>query len=1064
MRLHRLTLSGFGPFPGEVELDFDAVSADGLFLISGSTGAGKTSILDAVCFALYGRVAGVRNEVKSLRSHFAAASTPTFVELEFSTRGHEVRIRRSPEYERPRKRRGSGGTGMTVQKAGGNLWVKDGAEWAPRGRTLQEIGVEIESLVGFTAAQFTQLVLLPQGEFATFLRADPRDRLPILARLFDTERFGRVERILGESATEARREVEQVSRRRRDVIDAHTEVLGEHLPTSTVPDPDAGAVAHALACARQILREYEATARHVLRSAEDLETMAAGEHAGARRRVEDRRHLEHVRELEADYARRAPARAAAAEDLDTIERAARARPALLAWRRACEELVALERDEDDIRTTLSELGEDPAPFRVPDGTTVTTGSEAEIRGSASVEVSDGDPDAAEVVAAGSTIPVVDGAEGSGRISAHELQERAHELVRALEPTARRLTTIAELEDRLSRCEADRVANARDADASRATAAELEAVLEEAEGLPAARAAAATRIERAEGRLELARRAQDVSSSLTAARKLALEREAAERTAKDRAESLTAEYDETRRVRLAGIAAELAAGLHEGEVCPVCGSVTHPTPARPGPGAVTKADEEAARVRWEEARARAESAASHAEAARTEVARWTAVSADLDVEDPEIALAAARDDLTASRHELERLDAQELRAAEARTRRTGIDARLAELETRRADLEHAHTSLVTRLEQIRSETTTDLDPVFALFPRVAETPPRTHAELGPWISFAEALAPAAGRLVAVHVRRSELTAKVRELELEASSALDAAGFSSGEEVDAAGRIDATAARRVLEDLRDLATRIELGHDDAAYGRALGDTCSAEDLALGVERSARAEDVARGRARAVRDRLVGMSQRVSDATARLEDFVRTTGPEEARLDELRQDVTLAEVVAGTSTLNTDRLPLSSFVLLDLFSEVVEGASRRLAAMSRGRYTFVHETRIQKRQTRSGLGLAILDDFTQERRDPRTLSGGESFMASLALALGLADTVSATKGGLELDTLFIDEGFGSLDPDSLAEVLGVLEELREGGRRIGLISHVTEMQGMFAHRISVTRSPTGSRLEVS
>ncbi|MET9395933.1 SMC family ATPase, partial [Streptomyces sp. NPDC006624] len=207
MRLHRLTVTAFGPFGGTQSVDFDDLSAAGLFLLHGPTGAGKTSVLDAVCYALYGSVPGARQgtgQGTSLRSDHAAPAVRTEVALELTVAGRRLEVTRQPPWERPKKR----GTGTTVDKAQTWLRAYDTAAgtWKDLSRSHQEIGEEITQLLGMSREQFCQVVLLPQGDFARFLRADAEARGKLLGRLFDTRRFADVEKRLAERrrATEAR--------------------------------------------------------------------------------------------------------------------------------------------------------------------------------------------------------------------------------------------------------------------------------------------------------------------------------------------------------------------------------------------------------------------------------------------------------------------------------------------------------------------------------------------------------------------------------------------------------------------------------------------------------------------------------------------------------------------------------------------------------------------------------------------------------------------------------------------------------------------------------------------
>ncbi|MCW2944801.1 MAG: sbcC, partial [Actinoallomurus sp.] len=226
MRLHHLTITAFGPYAGTEEVDFQALSDAGLFLINGPTGAGKTSVLDAVCFALYGRVPNVRNDAKNLRSQHAPPDRAPEVVLDVTIRGRRFTIRRSPKWDRPKRR----GAGTTEEKAKVLLQERRDGEWVTWSSRFDEAGQKIGDLLGMSAEQFCQVVLLPQGDFAAFLHADAEKRRAVLERLFATEVFARVEKWLTERRQETRREADLLRAAAESVADHVAEVAGAVRP------------------------------------------------------------------------------------------------------------------------------------------------------------------------------------------------------------------------------------------------------------------------------------------------------------------------------------------------------------------------------------------------------------------------------------------------------------------------------------------------------------------------------------------------------------------------------------------------------------------------------------------------------------------------------------------------------------------------------------------------------------------------------------------------------------------------------------------------------------------
>ncbi|WP_344054356.1 SMC family ATPase, partial [Streptomyces thermoalcalitolerans] len=331
MRLHRLDITAFGPFGGSQTVDFDALSSAGLFLLHGPTGAGKTSVLDAVCYALYGSVPGARQSGQgiTLRSDHAAADTRTEVTLDFTVAGRRLEITRQPPWERPKKR----GTGTTLDKARSRLREYDAATgvWKDLSRSHQEIGEEITQLLGMSREQFCQVVLLPQGDFARFLRADAESRGRLLGRLFDTRRFAEVEKHLAERrrATEARvREGDAAL-----LADAHRmqQAAGGamELPELAPGDPGlAQAVLAAAAVARSTAREQLTVAHCRLTVAESARADAERALEEARETARLQRRFAEAQERAARLAERAGAHRQAQERMERGRKAETVAPAL----------------------------------------------------------------------------------------------------------------------------------------------------------------------------------------------------------------------------------------------------------------------------------------------------------------------------------------------------------------------------------------------------------------------------------------------------------------------------------------------------------------------------------------------------------------------------------------------------------------------------------------------------------------------------------------------------------------------------------------------------------------
>lgn len=914
MRPHRLTLSAFGPFPGEETVDFDEVGAAGLLLLHGETGAGKTSILDAVGYALYGAVPGERG-VRGLRCEHAGAAAETWVLLEFSVGERRFRIRRSPKQDVPKQR----GTGTTTRQPAAQLDEWLGGGWQTVSTRLDEVGLTVGDAVGLTVEQFHQVVLLPQGRFAAFLHAPADQREKLLRSLFGTARFARVEDELAAHRRRVQEERDELARQ------ADLEVLGlaRRVGSEEPGDGRRSDWAHGIAARleAELATADAAAAQAQQHRAAAAETLAATRELAVaqqrRRELEDRLTRSRA-EAPAHDARR-----------DRLRRARLAAPLTGDLAREAELAATLRRTVVAAERAVSALPSD-------------------------VDLA---------------VPALRAAERDA------LDACAN--VRALLPLAGELA---------------------------ADETELSAVL--AGIARAARTEAAARL--AAGR----------SFAETRAAVDGLEQQL--RAARDRALDAREHWLDLARRRLEGMAAELAAGLVDGEPCAVCGSNDHPAPARPAEGAVGKDQEDAARVAAEAAQAAADAVQRRRHEAEAALAPLLAEAGTDDlavleaaVADADAACAAAAADLPA-----------ETRPA---------DGHASVLQARAAALRATTAERRARLDAARGGERTLED------------------RLGRLTRRAEDCAAAADALQVVERAGAEHAAAVAAL----AGAVTAAGFTDV----AAARGALLSAAQVENEEAGLAA-----YDDEIRSvvALLAEPQLQVDLDPPADEAAAraaAELAQRRHEEAVeaRARLRAATEAAQATAGRLADLERRLAPVEQRLALVAG---LAELAAGGAG-NRLNMTLSAFVLAARLEAVAVRASARLSHMTSGRYTLVHTDDLLDGRRRSGLGLAVRDLWTGGERPTSSLSGGETFMTALSLALGLADVVAEETGGRRLDTLFVDEGFGSLDDNALDRVMEVLDGLRDGGRLVGLVSHVAELQRRAPARLEVLRGESGSTL---
>lgn len=1089
MRIHSLTMTGIGPYAGQEHIDFDAVGASGRFLLTGPTGSGKTTIIDAIVFALYGDVADSADSSKErIRSTLVGPHTESVIELVFSTGAGVYRVRRTPTYERAKRR----GQGTTTQNGTVKLWHLTEVGGEPLDEPVTRVGdadAEIARAVGLSREQFTQTVVLPQGKFARFLRADSSERQHLLKDVFGTGIYDAIQDALIQASRDGARRVEQAAADLRGQVAS----LGRHpllteapaqAPAQALEAVMAGAAPNLVAL-RSIGAEVLEASRNRVASA-DARSEAAGtaltraqsarEEAQSlhdlleRRRalIEEKERLTERAEQEADDARR----------LQNAERASRVRPYLVAEqtaRRRAQQAVATLAARAD-QSGLAHLAEQ-AGVTSADSAEEATGSAARSHGAAVTPAALIEPlvreaqcqltaleDQPSEARAGATevdtaphdsdateTPVAAGESESDRaeaLSPRGLDDLAHHCRRE----HGQLETLVDLEAGLP--ERESALQQREAELQRA-AIQLEQRTEKLAERPAQRTALVETLEAARAAHERLDGLQDRRARAEERHRaaLAVEQLSAQLAQRDDAcaQAAALAREATERVRatrlawISGTAGALAGELTEGEPCPVCGSTTHPSPASAGTDGATRQQVEAA----EEQQRQADEALSGA--------------------------VRERDTCTARLQEAQRTsDGMDAPAA-----KEALEAAATALATARATADGVE-ELVERLEAFDAGTEQERAALDAA--RSAQESARSRLE-----AEREALAKDQQRCLAARGTWPSVTARAAALLVRAKEAEDASA-----DVDTAR----TALAQARSALADLAAALkEEGFTGAAQATAaLMERGAIEALTAGVRAAATAHERVRlGLEDPQIAALSGQEEdRLEAATAELaqaDTAARQAASVQARtaeshehlrraVDGVEQAATAYEEAAGSSAdlirvanlargENEAGTPLATWVLQARFEEVLVFANERLSQMSSGRYELIRVAEeTSQRKRRKGLGLAVVDHLGDERtRDPRTLSGGETFYVSLSLALALADVVSAESGGVSLETLFIDEGFGTLDADTLQAVMAQIDHLRAGGRTVGIVSHVAELRDQIAERIAVRRVASGgSTLKVT
>lgn len=1060
MNLHRLRITAFGPFAETQELHLDDLSACGLHLIHGPTGSGKTSILDALCYALYGTVPGARGN-RSLVSEHAPPGTQPEVEVEFTVAGRRLRVLRILDHQAPKKR----GTGTTPRRGRVQVDEIDGDGWRTISNRADEAGQFICDLLGMGPAQFQQVVLLPQGEFAAFLRAKPDERAAVLGQLFDIQRFRDVEAWL----SGRRRELATQLTVTDAAIAAEVARVGDVVaelqlpPDDTTITPDATCpvteLPAAIADVQAQVSDAVTAAMADSDAADGARTAATAALQSARAAVQARLDAAAATAVVESYDAARDARTAAVRRADRAEIAAQV---MTLVREAERREAGLASATTDLRDVADELathldGAASATFDVENpASDVLDALQARLDAGSGV-----------LAQLASAQPRVDRARDRMTQTAAAVQSAA-EGRSAL--VARRDAALSKAHEAQTRL-----------DESAVTAADL---------IPAQQL-----LRQLESAMVTAQLVLDATVETESAHRAEI---AAKRAFHD-AERLVIEL---RRERLAGIAAELAADLADGSACPVCGSKTHPERAQPADGAVTSEQVADAEQSAEAALGRLREASEVRSAARAHLDAYqqrlhqectellqppsesdTALSTSGAVDDmadlAELASASeVADQLEILRTHHDRC--QERVATAARADRIAQASRQA-VQQARDELQQidelvtaatiAFTSAQTESATARGGFAAESTAAQELAERHAvecccgTTDPAGEAEPA-------AITKTARSVQRHHERAVRLVAQVRQgralrdaaadelarVSTAVTEALHDHGFESAGDV----RTAALSPAQIAAIREDLTTQqqayaraqgvLELPAVQAALAEPEPDLAAAQHAVTEADRQVRVATTQL----AACQRALGLLQRSHSTVTALVD-------ESAQLrSEFDTVAAVADAVNGGGD-NVMRMRLTSYVLAARLETVTALANERLQVMTQGRYLLQHHDGLAAHGVKSGLGLQVIDNWTGTTRSTDTLSGGESFLASLALALGLGDAVLAESGGRQLETLLVDEGFGSLDEQTLEHVLEVLDELRAGGRSVGVVSHVTELRHRIPAQIEVRKTDNGSQILV-
>ena len=926
MRPLRLTLSAFGPYAAETTLDLEKLGKGGLYLITGDTGAGKTTIFDAITYALYDHSSSGIREGSMLRCKYADDKTPTFVELEFEVHGVRYTVRRNPEYQRPKAR----GEGMTTEKADATLTYPDDR---PPVTKAKDVTAAVQEIIGLDYNQFSQIVLIAQGQFTKLLNASTEERSRIFRKLFRTQRYAQLQERLQAEASALNQQ--------RTAQNAKLDSLLGGLQFSP-EDPDAEAL-RAL-CAQTVPETALA-----LLDALTARQAAALEEVGTALQATEAQ-LDTVQQ---QLGAAAQAQRLAQQLVARQAELAAAKPALDAARAEADRHAG---DAAQLDALTAQVTQAQSALAAYDALDTLCRQQTEAR------------DAARLAAA----------------QAHKRRTQLDSLNAALTAAETELAALADADTRLL--------------ALQNRSAQL--------------------TQRGEALTKLEQRLADCQRQAKAAHK-AQESYRAAAAAQDEART---RQNTLERAFLDAQAGLLAESLVEGAPCPVCGSTHHPARALLPHTAPTQAQVEAARQAAAEADLQAQNASAAAQSA----------------------LAAANEAKTSLRRDAETLLPERFTAPEGTVPLT-FALMTNVLAEENAALQTAQTDCKAQCRQAEADCR-----------RKAQLEADRQAKTRQRPTLEQAAAEADRSAAAQNASADALEGQIAERR---------AALPYSRRADAQAALDKLEAdRSTLRTGMDTAQRkLKQAEQTVAAAEAAVEALTAQQTAAQKELPARSAEELTAQQTALTAAREALRSREKQLSAQLlpnrKTAVQYRAAAEARqtLESRWQWVSALAATAGGTLTSKQKIRLEAYIQMNYLDRILRYANTRLMQMTAGQYE-LERIGAENQRSQSGLDLGVIDHYNGTRRSVKTLSGGESFKASLALALGLSDEVQSSAGGIRLDTLFLDEGFGSLDEESLELAIRVLSGLTEGDRLVGIISHVGALKDRIDRQVVVHKARTG------
>lgn len=1013
MKALHLTLQAFGPFPKNTCIDFTQLHQSPLFIINGPTGAGKSTLLDGICFALYGQTTGNERDAAQMRSDYAEDETTTEVVFEFQVAAKVYRIRRLPMQWKAKSR----GTGYRQLPSDAQAWEYNENNWVLIAKNVQETNEAVIRIIGLNAAQFRQVLVLPQGKFRDFLLADSKNREAILAKLFKTELFSRVEILLKERAADIRQQSHDFEVKKAILLENVEAPSLEHLQDVCVQ-------------ASQREQKLLATKNQHYRELQDLLST---------QRINQQNHKSHARLQDTQNELNKVSQEA--ESIDQLKCQIELHQEALKIRPQLTELEGIAKNVHESEKGLKEL----APKL----------SEAKSNHRRLTD---------ELDKATSAFNLVEDLKQQVRRAQESLTQL--DLIRSEQAVLDKhnedcLQTHSKLQQQMETLQALNVDYDRQGE-------KIEALNQLKTLWPE------LKLEKQQLELLIAKfhHRKDIEDQLDVLRERFTTENAALVRVNEQLDEAQNQLVRWQMLWHTQQAAILAQQLKEGHPCPVCGSKVHPVPCVEESTPINQQQIEAQQTIVEKLRVKRDR-------------QWqTSERIQHQLKSLEGELRKLSEDI--SNGPIGEYD-------EAKARLRMVDAQYSDIETQ-IKQEHELQSQKKRLELQREEARNGEKTLAALFEqikqkRLSQTEKVEQLRLGLPEQFQqrrkieEAVAQLNRDIDLRQQKFQKLTQQVSDIQAQIQKMesqielLEKQSLEWGKALLGAQReLDDALASSPFSTQRDLENALlddqklqEMSHTIERFAQK-----QAELIALKVNLEKELANVVLHDLNAENKKIEDKQKQYSESEQAWLDSHQIAD----RLEQAQNNLnalmkqhqkawkqyeivgTLAEVASGQNPL---KINLQRFVLSVLLDDVLRQASLRLKQMSQGRYTLLRKEDKSKGNKASGLEIEVFDEYSGRSRSVATLSGGESFLAALSLALGLSDVVQAQSGGIQLDTLFIDEGFGSLDAEALDQALQVLVELRSRGRMIGLISHVSELKEQIPTRVDVIPSRTGSDIRL-